>query len=204
VFAPRFQRLRHEQATLQAVTAGLDDASVLHLACHGSADLTVPLNSGLALAGDEPLTLRRLFELRLRARLAVLSACETALPGTELPDEVIGLPTGLLQAGVAGVVASMWAVPDATTMLLMVGFYDRWRRQGMPPAEALRQAQRWLRDSTNGEKRELFQALLQGGEGTWLPRATAEACLEAVVLEDPEGRAFADPTGWAAFTYTGA
>jgi hypothetical protein len=37
-----------------------------------------------------------------------------------------------------------------------------------------------------------------------LPRATAEACLEAVVLEDPEGRAFADPTGWAAFTYTGA
>ena len=73
-----------------------------------------------------------------------------------------------------------------------------------PPAEALRQAQRWLRDSTNGEKRELFETLLDGGERTWLPRATAEACFEAVVLEDPDRRSFADPTGRAAFGYIGA
>jgi hypothetical protein len=52
-----------------------------------------------------------LLAMRLRARLAALSACETSRPGTALPDEVVFLPTGLLQAGVASVVASLWVVP---------------------------------------------------------------------------------------------
>jgi hypothetical protein len=56
---------------------------------------------------------------------------------------------------------------------------------GLDAAEALRQAQCWLRDSTNGEKRDLFAEIVAQEAGAWLPRATAEACLEAVVLEDP-------------------
>jgi CHAT domain-containing protein/tetratricopeptide (TPR) repeat protein len=205
-FVPHATVLRHEQATRDAVIKALTDATVLHLACHGRVELSIPLDSALLLSNNEQLTVRDLLGLRLTARLAVLSACETAVPGIELLDEVVSWPSGLLQAGVAGVVASLWSVNDQRTMLLMVDFYRRWgsAREVLAPAQALRQAQRWLRDSTNGEKRELFQTLLEGGEGTWLPRATAEACLEAVVLEDPEGRAFADPTGWAAFTYIGA
>jgi CHAT domain-containing protein/tetratricopeptide (TPR) repeat protein len=201
-FAPRSWRLRHEQATRQAVAKALVDASVLHLACHGHADLATPLDSSLVLADDQLLCLRELFALRLSARLGVLSACETAVPGTALPDEVVSLPTGLLQAGVAGVIASLWAVPDDRTMLLMVDFYERWRRKGWPPAQALRQAQRWLRDSTNGAKRDRFAAMLDRDD-TWLPRATIEACFEAVVLQDPNERGFTDPAGWAAFSYTG-
>ena len=202
-FANRSRRLRHEQASRQAVADALDDARVLHLACHGRADLATPLNSGLVLAGDELLLLRELFASRLSARLGVLSACETAVPGTALPDEVVSLPTGLLQAGVAGVVASLWAVPDDRTMLLMADFYERWRRKGRSPAQALRQAQRWLRDSTNGAKRDRFSAMLDRDDA-WLPRATIEACFEAVVLLDPKERSFANSTGWAAFCYIGA
>ena len=202
-FANRSRRLRHEQASRQAVADALDDARVLHLACHGRADLAAPLNSGLVLAGDELLSLRELFASRLSARLGVLSACETAVPGTALPDEVVSLPTGLLQAGVAGVVASLWAVPDDRTMLLMTDFYERWRRKGQSPAQALRQAQCWLRDSTSGAKRDRFSAMLDR-EDTWLPRATIEACFEAVVLLDPKERSFADSSGWAAFCYIGA
>lgn len=56
-------------------------------------------------------------------RLALLSACETGLPGTQLPDEVVSLPTRLLQAGVAGVAASLWSVADLSTTLLLVRFY---------------------------------------------------------------------------------
>jgi len=48
----------------------------------------------------------------LNVRLAVLSACETGLVGIDLPDEALALPTGLLQAGVASIVASQWIVPD--------------------------------------------------------------------------------------------
>ena len=202
-FGSRTCHLRHEDATRDAVVAGLREATVVHLVCHGYADLDRPLQSGMVLAGDILLTVEQLFGLRFESRLAVLSACDAGLPGTELPDEVVSLPTGLLQAGVAGVVAPLWAVPDERTMLLMVGFYQRWRQEGQEPAEALRQAQRWLRDSTNGELRSMFQALYDQGPAAWLAQATTQACYEAVLLKDPDERSFADPIGWAAFTYIG-
>ncbi|MGD9525355.1 MAG: CHAT domain-containing protein [Pseudonocardia sp.] len=172
-------------------------ADVLHLACHGRADLDEPLNSHLLLVG-RPVVLRELMEMPLAVRLAVLSACETALPGTELPDEVIGLPTGLLQAGVAGVVASLWAVPDRATAMLMTEFARRWAGGAASPAAALRGAQRWLRDSTNAEKRDHWQA------DPNLPPAVAAAFGEAVVFGEDDHRDHADLPAWAAFTHLGA
>jgi CHAT domain-containing protein len=60
------------------------------------------------LADDEALTLREIMGLRLwRMRLCFLSACETGIVGVDIPDEVVSLPVGLIQAGAAGVVASM-------------------------------------------------------------------------------------------------
>ena len=129
-----------------------------HFACHGIADVTEPLNSALLLARGR-LTLRDLLSHGPFAlRLAVLSACETAVPGSELPDEVIGLPAGFLEAGAAGVIGSQWAVPDTSTLLVMARFYELWRdkKAGMPAAEALRQAQIWVRDASNGDKQARF------------------------------------------------
>src|SRR5260370_5610996 len=90
---------------------------VLHFSCHGIANFTEPLKSGLLLAHDKWLTLSDLLSLRLPGvRLVVLSACETGVPGTRLLDEVVGLPTGLTQAGVAGGVAVPWSVRDMSKM----------------------------------------------------------------------------------------
>jgi CHAT domain-containing protein len=177
-------------------------ADVLHLACHGLADLESPLDSGLLLAGGR-VTLRRLLELRLRARLAVLSACETAMPGTELPDEVVALPTGLLEAGVAGVVASGWGVPDRATAMLMAEFYRGWWWERQTPAVALRGAQRWLRDTTNAEKISHFERALDDSAG-WLPREVAERFLGRLALYTPDKLSYADIHHWAAFAHIGA
>lgn len=115
--------------------------TVLHFACHASVNFQQPLNSGLAMANYESLTLRDFLDLHLPGtRLAVLSACETGLPGAELPDEVLSLPAGLLQAGLAGVAASLWSVADISTMMLMVRFYELWRKDCREPMEALREA----------------------------------------------------------------
>ena len=123
--------------------------NVLHFATHGEAGFENALQAGLTIAHGECLTLRDILQLRLKhIRLAVLSACETGIPGTELPDEIVSLPTGLVQAGVAGVVGSLWAVDDVSTLLLMRHFYDLWRNDGTEPSEALRQAQIRLRDTT--------------------------------------------------------
>ena len=134
------------QATRARVLDELGRHDVLHFACHGRANLLNPLDSGLALAGGERLTLDDVLQRRLDVRLAVLSACETALPGARLPDEGIGLPAGLVQAGAIGVIGSLWSVPDMATAELMTRFYAAWRGDGMEPAEALRQAQRSVRD----------------------------------------------------------
>jgi CHAT domain-containing protein len=63
------------------------------------------------MANDEILTIKDLFELHLAgARLATLSACETGVPGTKLPDEVVSLPSAFIRAGFAGAVGSLWTV----------------------------------------------------------------------------------------------
>ena len=178
------------------------EASVLHLACHGFAELTRPLDSGLLLA-DGHMTLGRLMELKLRVRLAVLSACETALPGTELPDEVVALPTGLLQAGVAGVVASQWRVPDRATAMLMAEFYRCWRQEQMTAAAALQAAQRWLRDTTNAQKIHWAEKALAQHEA-WLPPAVGQAFLDGLYFLEPDHRDHSGLHSWAAFAYVGA
>ncbi|MGH8884727.1 MAG: CHAT domain-containing protein [Egibacteraceae bacterium] len=114
----------------------------------------------------------------------MLSACETAAIGTSIPDEAVGLPTGLLHAGAAAVVGSLWAVPDAATSLLTRRFYDLWRGQGLDPATALRRAQQWMRDSTEGVKCAVLGKNLS---------ASAK----------PNDRRHQSPYWWAAFTLTG-
>jgi len=188
------------------VLGALGQADVFHLSCHGRANPRHPLASGLALANGEELTLRELLAQVLGARLAVLSACETAVAGADLPDEVVALPTGLLQAGVDAVVGSLWSVPGRATGLLMVRFYDRWRVRGDRPADALCDAQRWLRDTTNAEKLDYFEELLPGRHHPMASPAT-ERLYRSMVLDptaDLARRDYASPYHWAGFIYVGA
>lgn len=138
------------------------------------------------------------------ARLAVLSACETGLVGTDLPDEVVMLPSALVQAGYAGVAASLWAVADVSTAMLMVRFYQCWRIDKCEPAHALNVAQRWMRDTTNGEKAGYFEQFAFDPTER-LPTDVAEEFMYAAMLHEdgPEGRPFASPYWWAAFYLTG-
>jgi CHAT domain-containing protein len=50
--------------------------------------------------------------------VVVLSACDTGL-GTLTGDGVVGLARSFFQAGVASVIVSLWAVPDAPTADLL-------------------------------------------------------------------------------------
>jgi CHAT domain-containing protein len=100
------------------------------------------------MANNEILTIKDLFELHLDgARLATLSACETGVPGTKLPDEVVSLPSAFIRAGFAGAIGSLWTVSDESTAQLMTSFYQLWRVKGMPPVQALAEAQKMLRES---------------------------------------------------------
>ncbi|MEU4510467.1 CHAT domain-containing protein [Nonomuraea wenchangensis] len=190
------------EATLPNVRRELLAADVVHFACHGHADLADPLESGLVLSGGQALRVRDLLEMDLRIRIAVLSSCEASLPGTELPDEVIGLPTGLLQAGAAGVVAPLWAVPDVRTSMLMTEFYRDWHSASWTPAEALRRAQIWLRDTTNEEKVEVWERALDD-DSAWPGPDVADALLDLVLPREPDRRDESLLHLWAAFSHVG-
>jgi CHAT domain-containing protein len=178
--------LRHDAATIEAVKAGLVAASIVHFSCHGTANFDTPLNSGL-LMSNGLLTLKDLLARNLSdsggIRLAILSACETGLPGLDNIDEVVSLPVGLMQAGVAGVIASLWSVSDLSSMMLLTRFYDLWRKGGREPAIALHQAQQWMHSTTDGEK--------------------ADYCGLVITKSQRDQRTYAHPFHWAAFSYLG-
>jgi len=142
--------LSQHNAILEKVKNELEkDYNILHFSCHGTANFKKPLETALIMANQETLTVQDFLNAKLNARLVTLSACETGMIGTKLPEEVVNLPASLLQAGVAGVIASLWAVNDFSTALLMIKFYENFAQQSDNIALSLQQAQHWLRDSTN-------------------------------------------------------
>ncbi len=205
-FLPQATILRHHHATTTAVKTSLPQAAIAHFSCHGTANLTEPLNSGL-LMSDGLLTLKDIFALNLAdtggLRLAILSACETGMIGIENADETISLPTGLLQAGVAAIIASLWSVSDLSTMLLLTRFYHLWCQDRLEPAVALRSAQQWVRNTTNGEKVAYFKDFLPEASETKMPGSSADYLYKQLILSHPDARDFAHPFHWAAFSYTG-
>jgi CHAT domain-containing protein/tetratricopeptide (TPR) repeat protein len=204
---PSRKILRGTDATRERVLARMGDATHLHFACHGLFDAREPLDSCLELSDGERLTLRDLLGRQVRpkyARLAVLSACETAKTDVEsLPDEVIGLPAGFLEAGVPGVVGTLWPVDDFSTALVMIRFYELHLRGEVEPAAALQRAQQWLRDATAAEIAEFTSAHPQIAEA--LRESLRRGEKTALAAARHGERPFAtQPFHWAPFVFFGA
>lgn len=217
LFSCHAKLLCEAQATRAAIEAGLDTSTYIHFACHGQFNSHLPLASALILSAGEQLTLADLLSRpKLRTtRLAVLSACQTAITDfNHLPEEAVGLPSGFLQAGVPGVIGSLWPVNDLSTALLMIKFYE-YHLQGestdgeapMSPAHALRRAQQWLRNVTNAELSELFERFKQAApdapEQSRMIYALAKEKFRDYTLNNPNGRPFAHPYYWAALAFYG-
>ena len=140
---PGARVLVRQEATKARVKALSGEAGLIHFATHGELNEENPLASALLLAPDGPddgrLEVRELFALDLKARLVVLSACETGLGKLSRGDELVGLQRAFLYAGTPAVVTTLWKVDDRASFLLMRDFYDQLKTRG--PAEALRRAQ---------------------------------------------------------------
>lgn len=138
------------EATEERAKAADADATVIHFATHGLMDEASPLDSSLVLTlpprwapGQDNGLLQawEIFEqMRIRADLVTLSACDSAL-GEEVSGEgILGLTRAFQYAGARAVLASLWGVNDASTAELMTSFYAALR-SGRSKDEALRDAQ---------------------------------------------------------------
>ncbi len=118
----------------------------------------------------------------------------------EQADEHFGLALGPLYAGAPTVWGTLWAVEDVATGLLMGKAYELLQ-QGMSKAEALREAQLWLRELTASEVAQILKAQA-------VVARMAEAQLLPVqrnyeLLRDKSERPFAHPYYWSAFQCVG-
>jgi CHAT domain-containing protein len=134
-----------EDARRASVVEALPEQGLVHLATHAliedaGAGGEVPGAIALGPSGEDDgyLTASQIAALHLRARLVVMSACNTGR-GRLSADGVVGLVRAFLTAGAECVVASLWSVGDQSTQELMVRFYDGLLR-GRPAAHALRGA----------------------------------------------------------------
>ncbi len=213
LFPPHRRRvLVGVEATRDGLLGALPQGTHLHLACSGDFDRDGPLGSWLELGGEDRLTVADLASgaaAPARARLVVLASCQSALSDyLHLPDEYVGFPGALLGGGVPGVVGSLWFPDDLGTLLLMVRFYEHLLQGGpdggrapLPPAEALRRAQLWLKQASNDELARFFRERQRAGR---LPEQTALALIGQFALSDPEARPLENaPEHWACFIHIG-
>jgi len=207
--------LCEKAADASSVLKAMEHATYVHFACHSNFDLDHPIASGLMLAGGEWLTVKDFYVRPLSTmRLAVLSACETAVSDfNNLPEEAIGLPAALLKSGVAGVIGSLWPVDDLSTTLLMSKFYQ-YHRKGNPqkrripldPSSALHEAQEWMRGVTRDELSELFDQYRKSAQSAPdrppMSFELAQAQFSEYTMHR-DLRPLADPYYWAGFVFFG-
>ncbi|MCB0523149.1 MAG: CHAT domain-containing protein [Lewinellaceae bacterium] len=126
---------------------------ILHLSMHGFLNDCDPAYSGLVFAPDNKdmdqeadqeandgiLHAYEVYNLRLNADLAVLSACNTGRGKLAKGEGIISMARAFKYAGCNNVLMSLWQADDLSTREIMTGFYERLKK-GDGKAAALRQA----------------------------------------------------------------
>jgi len=189
IFGASANVLTGAQATEEAAKRVAPQAQILHFAAHAVADESSPLESYIALsqrsrAGAENGYLQAwevMMQMRLRAHLVVLSACDTAGGRESAGEGMLGLTHAFHYAGAPQVMAALWPVSDQATAVLMRSFYERIAL-GEAPDAALRTAQ---------------LEMLHGEERSWFLRMFAPETVEP-------RRAWQHPFYWAGFQLSGA
>jgi CHAT domain-containing protein/Tfp pilus assembly protein PilF len=159
--------LTGEQASPEAYQ--LSDAgqfSYIHFVAHGTANMTVPLDSSVVLSSNHDnatvykLYARDILRQNLHADLVTVSACNGSGVRNYSGEGLVGLAWAFLRAGSHHVIGAMWEVSDVSTPLLMDHLYRELAR-GSQPDTALRSAKLSLIHSDGVFRKPLYWAPFQ-------------------------------------------
>ena len=165
------QPLLGYQATKQAVLEAMHSASLIHFAAHGDAERgeivlapVRPVNRTLH-KDDYVLTTADVSEVKLTAKLVVLSCCHSAR-GQIRAEGVVGIARAFLGSGARSVLVALWAIEDKATEQFMRRFYENLLR-GESASESLHQAMKWMRENGFPEVRQWAPFMLIGDNVTF-------------------------------------
>lgn len=134
-------------ASEQAFREKASRYGVLFLGTHAEMNPKDPMYSRLVLSkdgdgtdvgGDGYLYAYELYELDLKAQLAVIAACETGNGKVDPGEGVRSLGAGFAYAGCPSLVASLWSIDEKVSAQIMDSFFKHLK-EGMPKHQALRQ-----------------------------------------------------------------
>jgi CHAT domain-containing protein len=174
--APADQRIKavdFDASRNLAASAALAQYRFVHFATHAVQDDLHPELSGIVLSmvtqDGEPqdgfLRLHDVYNLRLRADLVVLSACETGRSSGADREGGASLARGIFHAGAARVVSTLWRVDDEATAALMVEFYKAmFGPAKLRAAAALRAAQTVMRGTKRWSEPYYWAGFVLQGE----------------------------------------
>ena len=127
-----------------------------------------------ATSGDGLIEASQLFDRQLKARVVVLSACDTAAGGkldealtglADGGDALSGLARGFIYAGARDVLATQWKVDAAASDAEMTAFFDNASRPGVSLGHALAAAQKQLFDQPETAHPFYWAAFVLVGDG---------------------------------------
>lgn len=159
------QLLQGELATESRFKAGIPQADILLFNTHGKSNLEQAMSSGIQLMPDDQedgfLHLRELFAMRVNARLAVLSACQTGL-GQHQPGEYsLSMAWGFAYAGCPSLVTSLWDQSDNSSAEILEAYFEGLAL-GQPKDVAMQNAQlKYLEETSSYGSRPFFWACMQ-------------------------------------------
>jgi CHAT domain-containing protein len=119
-------------------------SGVFHLATHAFANDAAPLRSALVFSPDKGegfglLYANDIYDLPLRADLAVLSACATAR-GQATGEGLMGLAWAFLVAGCPSTIGTRWDADDAASEAWVTAFYTHYTTAKATKAQSVRAA----------------------------------------------------------------
>ena len=165
------QPLLGQQATKQAVLESIHSVALIHFAAHGNAErgeiaLASPFpDNGIPQEEEYLLTMTEISQVRLQAKLVVLSCCHSAR-GQIRSEGVIGIARAFLGSGARSVLVALWALEDKATEQLMFHFYEHLVR-GDSASESLHQAMKWMRNNGYSEVQQWAPFMLIGDDVTF-------------------------------------
>ena len=128
-----------EEARKDEVLRRLPSVALVHFAAHGR------METGEIALADYILTMKDVLDIRIRARLVVLSCCHSGR-GEIKAEGVVGIARAFLGAGARSVLVSLWAIDDEATLVFMKHFYEELVT-GKLASEALNQAMKSMKES---------------------------------------------------------
>lgn len=161
------------KATKTQVLKSLSSVSLVHIAAHGcmeTGEIVLAPNpirsSPIPTEEDFLLTMTDVLNVKIRAKLVVLSCCHSGR-GEVKAEGVVGIARAFLGAGARSVLVSLWAIDDEATLEFMKSFY-KFLVEGRSASEALNRTMNYMRESEQFSELRLWAPFILIGDDVTL------------------------------------